>query len=354
MNHHTRRSPGSFSPRAGRLARIGTAAAAAALLLALPVSTQAGGRDLRNSDREMRASSLDSHEDDQNACSATTRAAFMACKNEARDDYWIAVGNCRNVSDSVEGAVCLHEARQGVQEAMRDCADQEDARGDVCDALGEAPYDPQIDPADFVDPTEIGDTVDPNPFFPLVAGVRTVFLSETEGERTTVSVTRDTREILGVTCVVVNDVVSDAESGEVLEDTDDYYAQALDGTVWYFGETAIEFEHGDALTLEGSWKAGREMGKAGIIMEAAPAVGDVYRQEFFLGDAEDLAEVLALDGSESVPFTSCSGDCLVTRDFTPLEPDVSENKFYKAGIGVILEFNPDTGGRVELIEMSSF
>jgi hypothetical protein len=86
-------------------------------------------------------------------------------------------------------------------------------------------------------------------------------------------------------------------------------------------------------------------------MKAAPQVGDVYRQEFALGEAEDLAEVLSVTGSATVPAASCNGDCVVTRDFTPLEPDVSENKFYARGIGPILEVDLETGERLELVEI---
>jgi len=161
------------------------------------------------------------------------------------------------------------------------------------------------------------------------------------------TVTDEVKEILGVTCAVVHNLVK--ENGEVIEDTEDWYAQDIFGNVWYFGEIAQDFEDGELVSIDGSWKAGVDGAKAGIIMKAAPAVGDVYRQEFSLGNAEDLAEVLSLTGSEVVPAATCNGDCLVTRDFTPLQPDVSEHKYYKPGFGLILEVNPDTGDRVELV-----
>jgi hypothetical protein len=79
----------------------------------------------------------------------------------------------------------------------------------------------------------------------------------------------------------------------------------------------------------------------------------VYRQEFSLGNAEDLAEILSLTGSATVPAASCNGDCLVTKDFTPMQPDLVENKYYASGKGVLLEINPETGERVELIEIKT-
>ena len=84
-------------------------------------------------------------------------------------------------------------------------------------------------------------------------------------------------------------------------------------------------------------------------MLAAPAVGTVYRQEFALDEAEDGAEVLSVTGTESVPGGSCTATCVVTRDFNLLEPDGEEHKYYAPGIGLILEVDPETGARTELI-----
>jgi hypothetical protein len=108
-------------------------------------------------------------------------------------------------------------------------------------------------------------------------------------------VTGEIKKLLGVSCAVVWDI--DKEDGEVIEDTRDFYAQDLNGTVWYFGESTTEFENGEPLSLEGSFETGVNGAKPGIIMEAIPRAGDVYRQEFALGEAEDLAEVLRLTGS---------------------------------------------------------
>jgi hypothetical protein len=165
-----------------------------------------------------------------------------------------------------------------------------------------------------------------------------------------VTVTDQTKVIQGVACIVVRDVVN--ASGQLVEDTLDYYAQDVDGSVWYFGELSKSFENGELVDLEGSFTAGVAGAKAGIIMEAAPAVGDVYRQEFSLGDAEDAAEVLDVAASATVPATSCTGTCLVTRDFTPMEPDHVEHKYYKPGVGQILGVNLGTGVREELVSFT--
>jgi hypothetical protein len=277
-------------------------------------------------------------------CTKTSQAALKACQFEAKDDFWIEKGKCNNLSDTDARQECEADASNAQKEALEECKDQKEARLEVCDLLGEDPYDPQINPVDFVDPSQIGNTVMPNQFFPITRGKSWTYTGN--GETITVTVTDETKVILGVPCAVVRDVVR--EDGEVIEDTEDWFAQDISGNVWYFGEISQEFEDGELVSLEGSWKAGVDGAKPGIIMKATPQVGDVYRQEFLLGEAEDLAEILSLNGSATVPAASCNGNCLITKDFSPLEPDVEENKYYAPGTGLILEVNTETGARVEL------
>jgi hypothetical protein len=288
-------------------------------------------------------------------CSKTAQIAFKACGFEVQDDYQIALGKCLNVSDSKERRKCKQEARAEKGEENELCEEQLDARLEVCDLVGEDRYDPDFDPANFVDPDDIGNTVEPNPYFPLVPGTQWVY--EGGDETITDTVTNKTKLIQGVRCRVVKDIVK--EDGTVIENTDDWYAQDLDGNVWYCGEIAQDFEtfEGDdpekpeLVDIEGSWKAGREGDKPGIMSLIAPQVGDVYREEVSLGEAEDVAEVMSITGTESVPAASCSNDCLVTRNFTPIEPGVDEYKYYAPGVGLILEVDGE-GNRVELVEIT--
>jgi hypothetical protein len=283
-----------------------------------------------------------------NACHKTSTAAQTACEADRKDDRWIAAGGCVNLADAAARQQCIADAKAARAEKSQLCRDQFDARESLCGALGQAPYDPVIDPANFLSPQAVA--ARPNPRFPLVPGMQWNYTSSV-GEKDTVIVTDKTRVILGVTTIEVHDVVAD-NTGHTLEDTLDWFAQDLQGNVWYFGELAQQFEDGRVAGLEGSWTGGVEGAKPGIVMRAAPNVGDVYRQEFSLGNAEDAAEVLSTTGSETVPAASCSGDCLVTRDFSPLEPDVEEDKYYKSGVGLILEVDPASGERNELVSFS--
>ncbi|PYV82518.1 MAG: hypothetical protein DMG05_27975 [Acidobacteria bacterium] len=191
----------------------------------------------------------------------------------------------------------------------------------------DAPYNPVIDPSDFTAKID-------NPFYPLKPGRTYTYKGVTDAgeELNTVEVTHSTRVLMGVTCVEVIDTVF--VNGALEELTHDWYAQDKQRNVWYFGEDAKQYSNGVVVSTEGSWLAGVNGGLPGIVMEAEPGVGDLYRQEYLKGVAEDMAEVLSLDGLASVPYGTFS-DCVVTKDFSPLDRKVVENKWYARGIGFV-------------------
>jgi hypothetical protein len=192
-------------------------------------------------------------------------------------------------------------------------------------------YDPQINPAEFADgvgnPLPIN-----NPYWPLVPGTTFVYEDEDGEEHNEVYVTYDTKDILGVTCTVVEDKAW--VDGELAEQTLDWYAQDVHGNIWYFGEYTEAYEDGGVST-EGSWEAGADGALPGIVMPADPEAGASYRQEYYEGEAEDMAKVLKLNASVSTDFGDFS-PCLKTKEWTPLEPGAIEHKFYAPGVGLVL------------------
>jgi hypothetical protein len=281
------------------------------------------------------------------ACSETTKAAYSACQNEALGQFWIGNGRCQNESDTGERARCLEGNQVARQQILQECADQRAARTSLCGALGQAPYDPVFERRNFVDPDDIGGSVAPNPWFPLIPGRTLVYQSA--DETTSVTITHESKVIDRVTCRVVRDTVTNADG--LVEDTIDWFAQDIYGNVWYCGEATAEYEDGFPANTDGSFQADVDDARPGLIMKSAPAVGDVYRQEFDLGNAEDAAQVIDLHGSTKTPAATCVSDCLVTHETTALEPDASENKYYKAGIGNILTIDLVTGARTKLIKV---
>jgi hypothetical protein len=192
----------------------------------------------------------------------------------------------------------------------------------------EPPWNPSIDPADFVPQID-------NPFLPFTPGTVFTYTGVTDGhpEINRVHVTRQTKVILGVTCTVVQDTV--LVDGRLEEATLDWYAQDTEGNVWYFGEDSKEFdEAGHVISTEGSWEGGVGGAAPGIVMKAQPQIGESYHQEYLKEVAEDMAQVLALDETVTVPYGSYT-DCLKTKEWTPLEEEVVENKYYVRGIGML-------------------
>jgi hypothetical protein len=196
-------------------------------------------------------------------------------------------------------------------------------------------YQPTITPSDF------STTID-NKYFPLKPGTTYIFDGTRDGkpEHAEAVVTSGTKMIMGVKCVVVRDTVT--SNGALVEKTTDWYAQASNGDVWYFGEATAEYTNGAVSSTHGSWEAGVDGAQPGIIMEGRPKVGDSYRQEYRPGEAEDMAKVLHLDATRRVPAGSYT-QVVVTEDTDPLNPDKSDQKFFGPGVGLIYTERIRTG-----------
>jgi hypothetical protein len=182
-----------------------------------------------------------------------------------------------------------------------------------------------------------GPTID-NPYWPMTPGSRWVY-RETDAQgarqRIVVTVTRRTKTVAsGVTARVVHDRAT--EDGQVVEDTFDWYAQDTKGNIWYVGEDTTEYEDGKPVSKEGSWEAGVDGARAGIVMLAHPRVGRRYREEHYPGHAMDGAKVLSRGEQVQVPFGHFR-HVLLTKNFNPLEPKVLEYKWYARGVGPVLE-----------------
>jgi hypothetical protein len=187
-----------------------------------------------------------------------------------------------------------------------------------------------------IDPAKFTTTID-NPYFPMTPGdVWTYRETDDAGKSATVTVTvtDKTKVIDGVTTREVHDVLTDA--GTLAEDTLDWYAQDDDGNIWYFGEATTEYGSDGEASTEGSWQAGIDGGQPGIVVLADPEPGQEYREEYLADHAEDNARVLSIDEMAEVPFGRFD-DLLMTRNTTPIEPDVLEYKWYAKGIGPIRE-----------------
>ena len=215
-------------------------------------------------------------------------------------------------------------------------------------AQGDGEYSVDIDPANFVDVVD-------NPYFPRLPGMRWVYEGQTEDgevEHVEIEVLSDTREVMGVQVTIMRDTVS--VDGEVVEDTYDWFAQDVDGNVWYFGEEVSDFEDGELVSNAGSWEAGVDGALPGIVMYGDPEAHArmPYYQEYYPGEAEDSAILLNTTAQVTVPAGEFE-DVVLTYDWNPLEDESHEIKYFAPGVGEVKSIDLITGEIVELIEYSA-
>jgi hypothetical protein len=210
---------------------------------------------------------------------------------------------------------------------------------------------PQFDDPVELNPADFSANID-NKKWPMTVGSKWVYrvVDTADGSvmRQVIKVTDRTKLIAdGIEARVIKDVVTD--HGKPVEVTDDWYAQDAKGNVWYFGEHTIAFEHGRPVD-NGSWEAGIDGAMPGVALPAKPKIGMSYREEYSKGVAEDQSRVVLLDAQAEVPAGHYK-NVLMTEDFSPLEPKVSELKFYAKGSGqAVLSLDVSDGtDREELV-----
>ena len=205
------------------------------------------------------------------------------------------------------------------------------------------PYDPPIVPGNFVPAVT-------NKYFALRPGTKFVFRNKSGSERIEILVTDQTKEIMGVPATVVH--VKEWKKGALIEETHDWYAQDKTGTVWYFGEEVDNYRDGKLVDHKGSWEAGVDGAKPGIIMLGQPRVGETYRQEYYRRKAEDMGTIMAVDATVSVPLGAYD-NCLQIRDWSHIEPG-KEHKYYCPAVGFLtMEESVGGGDKLELVEVQA-
>jgi hypothetical protein len=194
---------------------------------------------------------------------------------------------------------------------------------DPSEARG-TPYDPKILAGDFTAKVT-------NKYFTLKPGTKFVYenTSSKSRERIEVTVTKETKTVMGVQTTVVR--VREWVGDKIKEDTRDYYAQDKSGNVWYFGETVNNYKDGKIVDHKGSWEAGVNGAKPGIIMQREPKVGQTYRQEYYKGKAEDMGTVIAVGKHVKVRYGTFD-DCVQIRDWSRIDL-TNEHKYYCAKVG---------------------
>jgi hypothetical protein len=174
-----------------------------------------------------------------------------------------------------------------------------------------------------------------NPYFSLEPGY-TLALAGEEGDKTihlTITVLDETCKIDDVETRVVEE--RETADGKLVEVSRNYFAiSPRTKDVYYFGEDVDRYENGKVAGHEGSWRAGKNGAKFGLMMPGSPRIGDRYYQELAGDVARDRAEIVSL--SETVPSRAGkSENCLETKETTPLKKDEVGYKFYAPGVGLV-------------------
>jgi hypothetical protein len=196
----------------------------------------------------------------------------------------------------------------------------------------------------FSDPTNVT-----NPLFPVSLQESVLMLGHVDGKpfRTEVTLLPETR-IIEWEGQRVETLVSqyNAYLGDRIEEVAyDYYAQADDGSVWYFGEDVFDFRDGAIVVTEGTWLAGRD-GPAAMIMPGDPQIGDVYRTENAPGFVFEEVTVRSVDEQLDGPMGPIDGGLLADE----LHSDgTTEQKIFAPGYG---EFYTSGGGDVEALALA--
>lgn len=204
-----------------------------------------------------------------------------------------------------------------------------------------------------INPADFSPQVD-NPLFP-VSSFKAFEQSGTERDSETgktIEVREQSRRldktetIAGVAVAVLE--VMDYKDGQLVEVTEDYFAQHRDGSVWYFGERVNDYKNGKVVGHEGQWLAGEGDNLPGIFMPATPTVGQEFVPERVTGVAEERFKVVQLDVEMSVPAGRFTG-CIKVEEFDVLDTK-TEFKFYCPRVGAVRSEGPN--GTAELVRFS--
>jgi hypothetical protein len=190
------------------------------------------------------------------------------------------------------------------------------------------PYNPTFNPADFTH-------VITNKYLILKAGTKATYekISSKGIVHVEMNVSGKTKSVMRITTLVVRN--REWLNDRMIEDTSHWVAQDRDENVWNFGEAVDHYKDGKLINHNGSWEAGVNGAKPGILMLGKPKVGDVYREEYYPGKAEDMRTVVAVGKTLAVPQGPFFENCVQIRDWSRINSS-SAHKYYCVGVGLMV------------------
>lgn len=215
-----------------------------------------------------------------------------------------------------------------------------------------------------------------NDFFPLVPGTTFTYKAETvdgceedvftvTGDTKSITINGETIDVRVIEDLAYEDTACDGpDPADLHEKTFDWHAQDDFGNVWYFGEDTFNCNGANDCHLGGgSWEAGKDIqntgtnAKPGVFMLAEPTTGDGYRQEEYIGFAEDWGKIMGKNAEvrlrleDAYPPGHFDG-CLVTKEWNTISPGSVEQKYYCPDLGLVL-VTEASGGKTVRSELTS-
>ena len=170
-----------------------------------------------------------------------------------------------------------------------------------------------------------------NPYFPMEVGSEWVL--EGGDERVVITVLDETETVAGVTTRVIEE--REFEDGDLKEVSRNYFAQASDGTVCYFGEDVDNYKDGEVVSHDSEWRADAPGSRPGIIMPADPSPGVTFQMEVAPGSAEDAGRIIEVGSSTEVPAGTFA-ETLRLEEHDALD-DEREEKVFAKGVGILID-----------------
>jgi hypothetical protein len=175
-----------------------------------------------------------------------------------------------------------------------------------------------------------------NWFLPLIPGLFQVLETPNHRVKVVVTVTNRTRLVDGVETRIVTE--HEEKNGVLTEISENYEAiSTKTKSVYYFGEYATQYKDGQAVGHHGSWLAGENGAKFGMLMPGVPLLGAKFLQENARPIALDRSQII----EEGVTIDTPAGrlkNCLRVYDTDGLDVSAPpENKIYCHGIGNVVD-----------------
>ncbi len=241
--------------------------------------------------------------------------------------------------------------------AVAACTDSASGRETSGSPAGEQPPQgttlPTAPPGDRVDratPSFSNPTTVDNPWFPISSLESAILLGNDDGHPLRIETTLlPDPKVIEVNGEKVETLVSQFVSyidGRLHEVALDWYGQADDGSVWYFGEDVFNYEDGAVADTDGTWRAGKD-GPVAMIMPADPQVGDVYRPENIPGSVFEEVTVKTTGLTVQGPTGPVEG-AIVGTELHLIEGHY-EDKTFAPGYG---EFSSGVSGNLEAMALA--